>query len=133
MDTVPVGSTQLDGISTPLFGRIEAISRFDVSREDFGRETHGSRMNGDSLGDVERRVLAAIVSELGIPADRVKTIGRDTPLLGNGVGLDSFEALALAMRVEAEFDIVFDDDELTAQLFESLGTIAERVRAKSAG
>ncbi len=56
----------------------------------------------------------------------------DTPLLGRGIGLDSVEAMGLALSLERDFDIQIPDSELTVELFESLGALAEYVYHKAA-
>ena len=44
--------------------------------------------------------------------------------------LDSVELLALINRVENEWGFEFADEELTPELFESIGSLARAVRAK---
>jgi acyl carrier protein len=76
---------------------------------------------------VEARIRSMLVSELQV--DRASAAASDTatPLLGRGIGLDSIEAMSLAMALEREFDIEIPDSELTAELFGSIGALAEFV------
>ena len=84
----------------------------------------------NSLGHEERRIRAIIMTQLQRGESYAEEIGIDTPILGKGVGLDSLEALALTMEIEAEFGILIDDDELSPDLFESIRTLAELVKNK---
>lgn len=69
-----------------------------------------------------RRLQGSISSEEEIPLD--------IPILGKGLGLDSLEAMLLVIEIETEFDIMFGDEELTIDLFQSIGSLAENVRQK---
>ncbi len=81
--------------------------------------------------DVEILIQAILFRQLeGDASVAPKDIPLDVPLLGRGVGLDSLDAISLAVAIEREFDIEIDDDELDASLFESIATLAEHVRAK---
>ena len=52
------------------------------------------------------RVLAAIARSVEtLPA---ASIGRDTVLLGEGVGVDSLDVLRIVSEIEAEFDLTLD-------------------------
>jgi acyl carrier protein len=51
-------------------------------------------------------------------------------LLGRGIGLDSVEALQLALGLEHAFDIQIPDSDLTLELFATLGTLTAYVERK---
>ena len=57
----------------------------------------------------------------------------ETGLLGQGIGLDSVEALQLVARMEEAFDITVADEDLDAAHFRTVASftrfIAERVEA----
>ena len=76
------------------------------------------------------RIQEIIVAQLRGTGCNVKNLAIDSSILGRGLGLDSLEALALVTAIEAEFDIVIDDDELTVGLFETIGTLATCVQRK---
>jgi acyl carrier protein len=73
------------------------------------------------------RVKSVLVERLGIDEEELKSCSLETPLLGRGLGLDSVEVMSLAAGVENEFDIQIDDDDLTTELFQNLGTLARYV------
>jgi acyl carrier protein len=80
--------------------------------------------------EVERKIVRILISDLEIDPALLSTVDSNTPLLGRGIGLNSVETLTLVAGIEETFDIQIDDAELTAELFKSLGTLAEYVLQK---
>ena len=68
-----------------------------------------------------------LVSELNVNAATLVAGHADTPLLGHGIGLDSVAILELVVCLEQEFRISVPDNELTADLFKNIGTLADYV------
>jgi acyl carrier protein len=64
---------------------------------------------------------------------RAAAYSRDTHLLGALPELDSMAVVALIAGIEDRFGIVIDDDEISADSFASVGTLADFVAAKLAG
>ena len=85
------------------------------------------------MGDVEERIKGLLASRLRIGADVLAAADAATSLLGRGIGLDSMEALSLAIALEEEFDIEVDDADLTVALFATIGSVADYVRSRRAG
>jgi acyl carrier protein len=73
-------------------------------------------------------VAAIIGSTLGIE-DRVATFGAQTRLLGALPELDSFAVVEIANALEEHFQFEIDETEFTADVFETLGSLAEFVDA----
>jgi len=86
-----------------------------------------------SRDQVEKSIKKLLVSELGIPADKVRECTAETPLLGRGLGINSIETLAIVVGLEEEFDMQVDDDDLHERLFVSIGTLADFVCAQLDG
>lgn len=74
-------------------------------------------------------VKAVLVSVLGIE-DRAASIDEGTELLGSLPELDSMAVLELVAALEERFGISIDDDDVTAEVFENLGTLAALVDEK---
>lgn len=89
-------------------------------------------MNTDLLAQTETRIREIIHKQLQGSVSNPEMIQMDTPILGLGLGLDSLEAMVLVTEIEAEFDILIDDEELTLELFETVGTLADHVKQKLA-
>jgi len=77
--------------------------------------------------EIEEVIKRILVSELKISATVLETINSTTPLLGRGIGLDSSETVALIVGIEEQFKISVPDSDLTADLFENIGTLTEYV------
>jgi acyl carrier protein len=87
-------------------------------------------MERSTIREIEEGIRVILAEKLDIPRAAVEAIDSNTPLLGRGVGLDSMEALTLATSLEERFGIRVVDDELTEDLFGSLGTLAVFVARK---
>jgi acyl carrier protein len=75
-----------------------------------------------------RSVTAAVVETLGIE-DRAEAIDATTAL-SSIPELDSLAVLELVVELEARFDITVDDGDVTAEVFETVGSLAAFVNAK---
>lgn len=82
----------------------------------------------DQLIDDVRDML---VTTLGIE-ERAGTIAADTELFGTLPELDSMSVLELVYAIEARFGVEVDGDEVTVEVFETLGSLTEFVAAKLA-
>lgn len=58
---------------------------------------------------------------------------RETPLLGHIPELDSMAVVTVITSIEEEFDIFIEDDEISADIFENLGSLTDFVAGKLNG
>lgn len=56
----------------------------------------------------------------------------ETPLLGQGLGLDSVAVLELVTGLEEELDLVVPDQKLSAEVFRTIGTLARFLEEQAA-
>lgn len=63
--------------------------------------------------------------------DRADDLTPDTELFGSLPELDSMAVLELMEALEERFGITVDDDELTGETFETLGTLSDFVADKT--
>jgi acyl carrier protein len=68
-------------------------------------------------------VKAVVVETLGLE-DRADAIGATTTLYGSVPELDSMAVLELVAALEERFDITLEDDEISADAFENLASLA---------
>ncbi len=54
-------------------------------------------------------------------------IETDAPLFGEGLGLDSIDALELVLGLEKEFGVIIPDAEVGKKVFQSVRTIAQYI------
>ena len=77
-------------------------------------------------------VVDVLVHVLAIE-DRRDTIDAATPLLGELPELDSLAVVELAVSLEERFGIVIDDEDFTGEIFDTVGTLAAFIDAKTRG
>lgn len=78
----------------------------------------------DQLGE---QLKAILLKALGSSAPR-SSINESTSL--NELGLESFNVVELLSAVEQEYSVSFDIEELSADVFESFGSLKRFVEAK---
>ena len=62
--------------------------------------------------------------------DRASSFDESTRLLGEVAELDSMAVLTVLLGLEEHFGIVVDDDDVSADTFETVGTLASMVAEK---
>lgn len=62
--------------------------------------------------------------------EKAKSLTAATPLLGNLPELDSMAVVTVITALEEHFGFIVDDDEISAETFETLGALAEFVERK---
>ena len=72
-------------------------------------------------------VKQPIVDSLRIEGMSSRDIDTDAPLFGEGVGLDSIDALQLVVGMENTFGVVVPDAAVGARVFQSVRTMADYV------
>jgi acyl carrier protein len=87
-------------------------------------------MRHDACLQIEKRIKQLLDSELNVNTSVIATSTSSTPLLGRGVGLDSVETMALVLSIEEEFGISVPDADMTATLFETIGSLAGYIAQK---
>ena len=76
-----------------------------------------------------REVAALIVDALNLEV-RADEIAADTPLYGEGLGLDSIDILEIALVVSKTYGFQLrSDDENNARIYASLGSLATHIAA----
>jgi len=73
-------------------------------------------------------IKALIVEVLALEDIQPEEIETDAPLFIEGLGLDSIDALELAMGLEEKYGVIITDDpERNEKIFASVATLAELV------
>ena len=85
----------------------------------------------DTYTDVER--LIDLIHELRFEDIAPEAILANEPLLREGLGLDSLDALQLAVAVEEEFNVQIRDDEEARDIFASIEALAGYIVKERAG
>lgn len=73
------------------------------------------------------QVKQLIIDSLRIEGMAAGDIETDAPLFGEGLGLDSIDALQLVVGMEKEFGVVVPDAETGNKVFRSVRTMADYI------
>ena len=76
--------------------------------------------------------VIAVLAEVLQLGDRAKLLDSSTLLLGSLPELDSMAVATVIGALEDRFDIFVEDEELSAETFKTVGTLAEFVDGKLA-
>ena len=76
-----------------------------------------------------QRVKELIVRRLKLEMDPA-TIDNAAPLFGEGLGLDSIDALELVLGLEQEFGIKVEDEEVGVKAFASVDALVDFIEQK---
>ncbi len=75
--------------------------------------------------------LAAVLGEaLSLAPEVTQGLARDTGLFGNLPELNSMAVATVLTALEDRFHILIDDDEVSGELFETIGSLADFVAGK---
>jgi acyl carrier protein len=75
-------------------------------------------------GSLSQRVKEIIVEALNLEGMSPERIGDDEPLFGEGLGLDSVDALELVVALEREYGIKIRSDEIDPEVFANVSSLA---------
>jgi len=78
---------------------------------------------------VFQQVVASISHSLQL-GERSAQLSLDTRLLGHIPELDSMAVLTVITGLEEHFAITFDEDDITAESFETVGNLVDLVRCR---
>jgi acyl carrier protein len=91
---------------------------------------------GIELARLRSEIKALIVSELNLKGRDPETIEDDAPLFGSGnggLGLDSLDALQLAMGIEERLGVRIPEGDEARDIFRSVRAIASHVAKVRSG
>ncbi|HDH07952.1 MAG TPA: acyl carrier protein [Gammaproteobacteria bacterium] len=74
--------------------------------------------------------VKAVIAEALQIGDRIDSFDESTALLGSIPELDSMAVVTIITALEEQFDFIVDDDEISAETFETLGSLSAFVEQK---
>ncbi len=82
------------------------------------------------MDPLEQRIKEVIVTSLNLEGMKPEDIATDAPLFGDGLGLDSIDALELGLAIKNEFGVVLSGPSNEVRKhFKSVATLAEFIRS----
>ena len=85
-----------------------------------------------SVSEISRELKELIVRELKLEGKDPTTIEDEAPLFGEGLGLDSLDALQLAMSIEEHFGVRIPEGDEARPIFRSVASLAAYVDSSRA-
>ena len=79
--------------------------------------------------ELENDICVIVRDVLALEQD-ADSLNSETRLLGAIPEFDSMAVVTVLTMVEDEYDVVIEDDEVSAEIFETVGSLAEFVQSK---
>jgi acyl carrier protein len=80
-----------------------------------------------NAGELRTTIKQLLVTELNLKGSDPESIEDDAPLFGAGLGLDSLDALQLAMSIEEQLGVRIPEGDEARAIFQSVRAIADHV------
>jgi acyl carrier protein len=90
-------------------------------------KTSKRRKESPMTDELILQVKQLIIDSLHMEGISSLDIGTDAPLFGEGLGLDSIDALQLVVGMENVFGVVVPDAAVGAKVFQSVRTMADYI------
>ncbi|TRO66418.1 phosphopantetheine-binding protein [Christiangramia sabulilitoris] len=79
------------------------------------------------MSDLHTELKRSIIEQLNLEDMEVNEIENDEQLFGDGLGLDSIDALELIVLLEKDYGIKLTDPNQGKQIFNSINTMADYI------
>ena len=80
--------------------------------------------------DIKSKLKVALVEELKLEDVKPEEIRDDAPLFGEGLGLDSLDAIELVVLVQRNFGLTMQDQEEAREAFASVNALSAYIEAR---
>lgn len=81
------------------------------------------------MSDLRRELKESIIEQLNLEEFEVEDIADDDALFGDGLGLDSIDALELIVLLEKDYGIKLTEPQQGKEIFISIDKMAEYIEA----
>ncbi|HEY0557261.1 MAG TPA: phosphopantetheine-binding protein [Thermoanaerobaculia bacterium] len=85
----------------------------------------------EAVATTPSRIKRLIVESLNLEGMRPEMIEDEAPLFGEGLGLDSVDALELVVALEKEFGIRIKSQEIGREVFSSVSTLSQFIEGRT--
>jgi acyl carrier protein len=84
------------------------------------------------MPELKDQIRNLLISTLRLENVKPEDIKDDMPLFGEGLGLDSIDALELVVALEKEFGIKIGDEEVGVKVFQNINSLAAFIETTGA-
>jgi acyl carrier protein len=82
------------------------------------------------MPDLKLELKQLLIATLSLEEVTPETIDDDAPLFGEGLGLDSIDALELAVVIERRYGVAIPDADVAKEAFRSLSALADFITSR---
>jgi len=75
--------------------------------------------------NLKEEIKQHLIEQLNLEDVRVEDIENEAPLFGDGLGLDSIDALEIIVLLDTHYNIKIKDPEQGKEIFQSVNSMAE--------
>lgn len=83
------------------------------------------------LAEIREKLKVLLVDQLSLEDITPEEIGDDSELFGEGLGLDSLDAVEIVVMLQRNFGMEVKDMEKSREVFRTIGTLADYVYEKT--
>ena len=83
------------------------------------------------MSELKIKIKEKLIEHLNLEDFNEDNFKDDTPLFGEGIGLDSIDALEIIVMLDRDFNIKITNPEEGAKIFQSVNTIAEYIESNN--
>ncbi len=81
------------------------------------------------MSDLKAKLRKNLIEYLNLEDINIDDFKDDTPLFGQGLELDSIDALEIIVMLEKEFNVKITNPEEGAKIFQNINSIAEYIES----
>ncbi|MBP3141398.1 acyl carrier protein [Aliivibrio fischeri] len=97
------------------------------------KSTHQKKISRSLMEVLHNEIKQLVIDALNLEDISVDDIETEAPLFGDGLGLDSIDALELGLAIKKKYNLVLDaDDTQTREHFASVANLAAYINANKA-